>query len=224
MNFGITVEDGVDWGISLESGTEETGGIDWGETESTPLEIEVVDVGTDCPDGVAKGEDALSLLENSQTRGQFIDELMELEVFLCQRLSEMNEEGDVVSMSQFQLAPSVIQAQTPERVQAMLRELRDLLNELTLQRMQHLFMIQASPRYVERVSELLRQKLKQADILLLKSRTMAEKQQEALEEQAKLEPRIDLLAARTKELQKLIEADISKRYNNRPVNLMGVHV
>lgn len=224
VNFGITVEDGVDWGISLESGTEETGGIDWGDTESSPVEIEVVDVGTDCPDGVARGEDALSLLENSQTRGQFIDELMELEVFLCQRLSEMNEEGDVVSMSQFQLAPSVIQAQTPERVQAMLRELRDLLNELTLQRMQHLFMIQASPRYVERVSELLRQKIKQADILLLKSRTMAEKQQEALEEQATLEPRIDLLAARTKELQKLIEADISKRYNNRPVNLMGVHV
>lgn len=30
------------------------------------------------PDGIAKGEDALSLLENSQTRSQFIDELMEV--------------------------------------------------------------------------------------------------------------------------------------------------
>ncbi|XP_077056827.1 CDK5 regulatory subunit-associated protein 3 isoform X1 [Siphateles boraxobius] len=226
VNFGIAVEDGVDWGISLESGTEETvaGGIDWGEAESAPVEIEVVDVGTDCPDGVARGEDALSLLENSQTRGQFINELMELEMFLCQRLSEMHEGGDLVAMSQFQLAPSVIQVQTPERVQAMLAEVRDLQNGLTSVRMQHLFMIQASPRYVERVSELLRQKLKQADILVLKRGTLAEKRQEALEEQAKLEPRIDLLAARTKELQKLIEADISKRYNNRPVNLMGVHV
>lgn len=60
------------------------------------------------------------------------------------------------------------------------------------------------PSYVERVSDLLRQKLKQSDILLLKSGTLAEKRQEALEEQAKLEPRIDLLAARTKELQKLV--------------------
>lgn len=59
--------------------------------------------------------------------------------------------------------------------------------------------------YVERVSELLRQKLKQADILVLKRGTLAEKRQEALEEQAKLEPRIDLLAARTKELQKLVK-------------------
>ncbi|XP_057214613.1 CDK5 regulatory subunit-associated protein 3 isoform X2 [Triplophysa rosa] len=224
VNFGITVEDGVDWGISLESGTGETGGVDWGDAESAPVEIEVVDVGTDCPDGIARGEDALSLLENSQARDQFIDELMELEVFLCQRLGEMAEEGNVVSMSQFQLAPSVIQNQTPERVQVMLKELRNLLNGLTSQRMQHLFMIQASPRYVERVSDILRQKLKQSDILLLKCGTLAEKRQEALEEQAKLEPRIDLLAARTKELQKLIEADISKRYNNRPVNLMGVHV
>jgi len=31
------------------------------------------------PDGVARGEDALSLLENTQTRGQFLNELMEVD-------------------------------------------------------------------------------------------------------------------------------------------------
>ena len=30
------------------------------------------------PEGVARGEDALSILENSQSRSQFIDELMEV--------------------------------------------------------------------------------------------------------------------------------------------------
>lgn len=30
------------------------------------------------PEGVARGEDALSLLENPQTRSQFIDELLEV--------------------------------------------------------------------------------------------------------------------------------------------------
>ncbi|XP_071754635.1 CDK5 regulatory subunit-associated protein 3 [Centroberyx gerrardi] len=226
VNFGIKVEDGVDWGISLEPGSEETGagGIDWGESEAAPVEIEIVDVGTDCPDGVARGEDALTVLENPQSRSQFIDELMELEVFLTQRMSEMAEEGDVVAMSQFQLAPSIIQGQTREHIQEMKVDVRHLLDRLTSLRMQHLFMIQASPRYVERVSEVLRQKLKQADILVLKRATLAEKRQEALEEQAKLEPRIDLLAGRTRELQKLIETDISKRYNKRPVNLMGVIV
>ncbi|XP_072229513.1 CDK5 regulatory subunit-associated protein 3 isoform X2 [Leuresthes tenuis] len=198
--------------------------IDWGDCEEAPIEIEIVDAGTNCPEGVARGEDALSILENSQSRSQFIDELMELEVFLTQRISEMGEESDVVAMSQFQLAPSVIQNQTREHVRETLSEVQDLLGRLTSLRMQHLFMIQASPRYVERVSEVLRQKLKQADILVLKAATMAERRQEALQEQSRLEPRVDLLAGRTRELQKLTEADISKRYHNRPVNLMGVNI
>ncbi|KAF3853931.1 hypothetical protein F7725_014619 [Dissostichus mawsoni] len=215
VTSAITVEDGADYGISLETSAEDTGGIDWGDSEAAPIEIEIVDAGTDCPEGVAR--------ELSVTH-VFIDELMELEVFLTQRISEMGEEGDVVAMSQFQMAPSVIQAQSREHVRGMLSEVRDLLGRLTSLRMQHLFMIQASPRYVERVSEVLRQKLKQADILVLKAASMVERRQEALEEQSRLEPRVDLLAGRTRELQKMIEADISKRYNNRPVNLMGVNI
>ncbi|KAK5599159.1 CDK5 regulatory subunit-associated protein 3 [Crenichthys baileyi] len=226
VTAGITVEDGINWGISLEPTSEDTGGggIDWGNSEPAPVEIEIVDTGTDCPEGVARGDDALSILENSQSRSQFIDELMELEVFLTQRVTEMGEEGDVVAMSQFQLAPSVIQNQTREHIRDLLCQVQDLLGRLTSLRMQHLFMIQASPRYVERVSEMLRQKLKQADILVLKAATMAEKREEALQEQSRLEPCVDLLAGRTRELQKLIEADISKRYHNRPVNLMGVNI
>lgn len=48
--------------------------------------------------------------------------------------------------------------------------------------------------------------MKQADILVLKGTTMVEKRQEALEEQARLEPRIDLLAGCTRELQKLVKS------------------
>lgn len=93
------------------------GGIDWGDSEAAPIEIEIVDAGTDCnytsffrsplwlhnlphaqlltflfakdmcplvgPEGVARGEDALSILENSQSRSQFIDELMEVKTQSC---------------------------------------------------------------------------------------------------------------------------------------------
>ncbi|XP_068610580.1 CDK5 regulatory subunit-associated protein 3 isoform X2 [Brachionichthys hirsutus] len=223
----ITVKDGIDWGISLEPDTEQdagAGGIDWGDTEGSPIEIEIIDAGTDCPEGVARGEDALSILESSQSRSQFIDELMELDAFLSQRVIEMAEEADVVAMSQFQLAPSVIQGQSRQHIREMMSHVQSLQSRLTSLRMQHLFMIQASPRYVERVSEVLRQKMKQADILVLKGATMAEKRQEALEEQSRLEPRVDLLAGCTRELQKLIEADISQKYHKRPVNLMGVNI
>lgn len=61
-----------------------------------------------------------------------------------------------------------------------------------------------SVRYVERVTEVLRQKMKQADILVVKANTMVERRQEALEEQSRLEPRVDLLAGCTRELQRLV--------------------
>lgn len=213
---------GIDWGISLESDSKEAGGdgIDWGD-DAAALQITVLEDGTQAPEGVARGSDALTLLEYPETRNQFIDELMELEIFLSQRAVEMSEEADILSVSQFQLAPAILQGQTKAKMVTMVSVLQDLIGRLTNLRMQHLFMILASPRYVDRVTELLQQKLKQSQLLALKKQLMVQKQQEALQEQAALEPKLDLLLEKTKELQKLIEADISKRYNGRPVNLMG---
>lgn len=146
---------------------------------------------------------------------------MELEIFLSQRAVEMSEEADILSVSQFQLAPAILQGQTKEKMLSLVSTLQDLIGRLTSLRMQHLFMILASPRYVDRVTEFLQQKLKQSQLLALKKELMVEKQQEALQEQATLEPKLDLLLEKSRELQKLIEADISKRYGGRPVNLMG---
>lgn len=229
-DFGVESEPGVhaeaagiDWGISLDPESKEPEGevIDWGDTSDAAMQITVVEAGTQAPDGVARGPDALSLLEYPETRSQFIDELMELEIFLSQRAVEMGEEADILSASQFQLAPAILQGQTQEKMVAMASTLQELIDRLTNLQMQHLFMILASPRYVDRVTELLQQKLKQAQLLALKKELMVQRQQEALQEQAALEPRLDLLLEKTRELQKLIEADISKRYGGRPVNLLG---
>nr|Q9JLH7.1 RecName: Full=CDK5 regulatory subunit-associated protein 3; AltName: Full=CDK5 activator-binding protein C53 [Rattus norvegicus]AAF60222.1 CDK5 activator-binding protein [Rattus norvegicus] len=216
---------GIDWGISLESESKDAGAdkIDWGDN-AVASEITVLETGTEAPEGVARGSDALTLLEYPETRNQFIDELMELEIFLSQRAVEMSEEADILSVSQFQLAPAILQGQTKEKMLSLVSTLQHLIGQLTSLDLQHLFMILASPRYVDRVTELLQQKLKQSQLLALKKDLMVEKQQEALQEQAALEPKLDLLLEKTRELQKLIEADISKRYNGRPVNLMGTSV
>ncbi|KAM6333895.1 CDK5 regulatory subunit-associated protein 3-like isoform 3-T3 [Alca torda] len=219
---GGAPSDEIDWGITLEPSPQQDDGIDWGDGESEEVQITVLEAGTEVPEGVACGSDALTLLENTETRSQFIDELMELELFLSQRLVEMEEEADIVAVSQFQLAPAVLQGQTSAHVGSLLATTRALLGQLCTRSMQHLFMILASPRYVDRVSELLRQKLKQAELLLAKKEAMSQKRQEALAEQGTLEPKLDRLLEKTKELQKLIEADVSKRYSGRPVNLMGV--
>ncbi|NXY58206.1 CK5P3 protein, partial [Callaeas wilsoni] len=98
------------------------------------------------PERVARGSDALTVLENPETRNQFIDELMELELFLAQRLLELEDEADVVAMSQLQLAPAVLQGQSRDRVQAQLATTRELLAQLCSRSVQHLCMILASPR------------------------------------------------------------------------------
>nr|XP_008539657.1 PREDICTED: CDK5 regulatory subunit-associated protein 3 [Equus przewalskii] len=221
---------GIDWGVSLESDSQVRmpsrsirglPAIAASAIRKVLSQITVLEAGTQAPEGVARGPDALTLLEYPETRNQFIDELMELEIFLSQRAVEMSEEADILSVSQFQLAPAILQGQTKAKMVTMVSALQDLIGRLTNLRMQHLFMILASPRYVDRVTEFLQQKLKQSQLLALKKELMVQKQQEALQEQAALEPKLDLLLEKTKELQKLIEADISKRYNGRPVNLMG---
>lgn len=58
----------------------------------------------------------------------------------------MSEEADILSVSQFQLAPAILQGQTKAKMVTMVSALQDLIGQLTSLRMQHLFMILASPR------------------------------------------------------------------------------
>ncbi|NWR81035.1 CK5P3 protein, partial [Centropus unirufus] len=142
---GAAAGEGIDWGIALEPEPQD-GGIDWGDGPGEEVQITVLEAGTEVPEGVACGSDALTLLENTETRNQFIDELMELELFLSQRLEEMEEEADIVAVSQFQLAPAVLQGQSSARLGSLLASTRALLGQLCTRSMQHLFMILASPR------------------------------------------------------------------------------
>ncbi|XP_059725286.1 CDK5 regulatory subunit-associated protein 3 isoform X3 [Haemorhous mexicanus] len=224
-------DDGIDWGdgekgtVTAEPTPQGDDGIDWGDGGGQEGTITVLEAGTEAPEGVARGSDALTLLENPETRNQFIDELMELELFLAQRLLELEDEAmDVVAMSQLQLAPAVLQGQSSEHLRAQLATARDLLAQLCSRSVQHLCMILASPRYVERVTALLRQQLLQAELQLAKREALGRRRRQALAEQAALEPRLRRLQESARELQGLIEADISKRYGGRPVNLMGVNV
>lgn len=70
----------------------------------------------------------------------------QLEIFLSQRAVEMSEEADILSVSQFQLAPAILQGQTKEKMLSLVSTLQELIGRLTSLRMQHLFMILASPR------------------------------------------------------------------------------
>ncbi|XP_063815696.1 CDK5 regulatory subunit-associated protein 3 isoform X2 [Pseudophryne corroboree] len=212
----------IDWGIVSESEAVGADGIIWGTEETGPVEIiTVLKDGLDVPQGVARGSDALTVLENTESRNQFVDELMELELFLSQWLQDLDGDTDIVTVTQFQAAPPILQGQSRDKVAAMLIQVRNLISRLTDVRMRHLFLILASPRYVDRVTDILRQRLKQAELLEKKREAWLERGKSAEEERVSLQPKLLLLQERSCELQKQIEADLSRRYNNRPVKLIG---
>jgi hypothetical protein len=59
----------------------------------------------------------------------------------------MQEEGNILSSSQFQSAPVSIQV-TMETVTSMLKQGKDIESQLTSVKMQHLMLIRNSPRYI----------------------------------------------------------------------------
>ncbi|CAH2301839.1 CDK5 regulatory subunit-associated 3 [Pelobates cultripes] len=223
---GIVLEDpgsgDIDWGITADSEIEGADTIVWDSEEVPAAEIiTVVEAGNDVPVGVARGSDALTVLENTETRNQFVDELMELEVFLSQWLQGLDSDTDIVTVTQFQSAPSILHGQSRQKIESMLSVVQDLVGRLTDVRIRHLFLILASPRYVDRVTDLLRQRLRQAELLERKSEAWVERGKAAQEERLTLEPKLLLIQERSKELQGQIEADLSRRYNNRPVKMIG---
>lgn len=216
---GITLESGGisegqnDIDLSVEQLGEE---IDWGITGET---VQVQET-PETEEGVASGEDALSLLDNPRTRNLFIDDLLELEAFLTQRLLELKEESNVLSVSQFQTAPTSVQLDS-NKVSTLATEVKDILAQLTTVQIQHLMLIRNSPRYVDRLKESLCQTLTLADKMVFYEKEMVVRRKESVEEERDLVPKSDVLIERTKEIQKQMEGEIAKKYKNRRVNIMG---
>lgn len=219
IDFGdVALEEGdIDWGVSLEP-PENNEEIDFNiSLEESGIVVE--SSGTE--GGLAKGKEALTLLDSPVTRNKFIDELMELESFLKVRLFEMNGPSSLLMLSQLQNGSPVLQIQTTHSVQAMLDQVKAVIQDITAPRTQHLHNIKHSSRYVDHLANSLKQKLDLADKMVASQKAVQQQRKEAKEEVASLQPKLKLIIARTKELQGEIEHDISKRYKNRPVNIMG---
>ncbi len=92
IDFGDDGADAIDFG---DSGTEEA--IDF-DIENVDTSAIVVEAGG-LAGGVARDEEALTLLDNRRTRALLLDELEELAGFLSQRLVETESAGNKFSLS-----------------------------------------------------------------------------------------------------------------------------
>ncbi|XP_071533385.1 CDK5 regulatory subunit-associated protein 3-like isoform X1 [Panulirus ornatus] len=222
IDFGDNHTSGeIDWGNLAEDSQT----IDWGIGEVDNVEtVDIVVEDSGVAGGVAKNSEALSILLNPDTRNQFINELHELEGFLGQRLSELETEEKVFSLNKFSNAPPSVQDHTAQQAREMMCQVKKILSQLYTTKMQHLFLISSSPRYVDRLAESLKSKLAVGEKLAEKQVLAKQRKQDAIEEQQNLTPKLALIIERTKELKSHIEEHISKKYKNRPVNLMGAYI
>lgn len=232
IDYGDVIQE-IDFSIVDTPPIEQTGDIDWGESENGFEIIEHVDLNVNLEEsgivveksgldgGVAKGVDALSILDNPKTREAIINELVELEAFLKMRLFEMSNESDLLSVSQMQEASNILQMQTFESITAVHDLVQVALNEFIDKRSQHLHNIKHSPKYVDILTESLKQKLEVVERMKARKAVLEDKIKEARNEIRSILPTIDVIIEKSKILQKQIENDISKKYKGRPVNIVG---
>ncbi|XP_046846855.1 CDK5 regulatory subunit-associated protein 3-like [Xenia sp. Carnegie-2017] len=214
IDFGD--EETIDFGDepTIDFGDEQT--IDFGD-DSSEMKVEE---GT-ASNGIAKGNDALTLLDYPQTRNCFVDEIMELQAFLQQRLKEMEDDTNILLSNQFQSSRDILQRQSRESVENMKKRVDDIVSVLTSVKIQNLFLIKASPRYVDRLTESLQHKLKLSQKMQESCKAVVKRKLEAAKTQSELEPKLEVIITKTKELQKEISQEISKKYDQRMVNIMG---
>lgn len=223
IDFGdIVVEDGgeIDWGTSnADEGFEiiTHSDLDVNLEESG---IVVEESGVD--GGIARGEEALTILDNPNTREKIINDLLEIDSFLKLRVFELSTESDLLSISQMQDAPIALQMETLESVLSLSDNVNVALSRLLLnKRLQHLHNIKHSKNYIDVLTSNLKLKLSLAERMANKHKLLEDKLKETIEERSKVQPLVKVLIDRSKALQKEIEQDISKKYKGRIVNIVG---
>ncbi|CAD6197636.1 unnamed protein product [Caenorhabditis auriculariae] len=193
--------------------------IDFGEE----VQIDVVadDTGA-VGESVASGEDALSLLENSASQKVVRDELTELLAFLTMRLDdETRQTGADLLIRGAETRPDSIAKISTEQLKDWISLGNGIVSQLNNPQKNHLFKIRSSPQFVESVVEDLEKKRNMEGRYKRMQELMVEKQKEARETLAKSNEELKRVVESTRQLQKQMESEISKKYSGRPVNLMG---
>jgi hypothetical protein len=221
----------IDWGdlgngVDMEIGQVENldeNVIDY-DLDELKNQISVEGSGVYIPsDGIAKGNDAFLLLEWHETRNLFINDLIKLETFLKHKLNEMRLESDNLLLATIlQDAPKSIQSVSEKDVQKWSAECKQLFDLIRVnKKYEKLFKINDSVSYLKRLYDQFMLKKKSIDRCVRQQNDQRLRQQELALEENDLNEKLKLIISKTKDLQKYVCADLSKKYNGARINLMG---
>lgn len=159
------------------------------------------------------------MLDSPNYRDRFLDEIHELEAFLRMRLYELNH-LDSSSNIMFSLMDN-ISTHDSESITKILNDVEKIIQKTSDEQTRHLFQLKHSPKYADLLTSKLQQMTKAVEKLRATREVLKQRAVELREQRQQLNPVLDELIAQTRALQTYIEKDISKRYKNRIVNLVG---
>ncbi|PAA54770.1 hypothetical protein BOX15_Mlig032907g3, partial [Macrostomum lignano] len=214
---------GIDFGDDIDfSAVDEAAGIDFSGIEIADSEDQLgaatADAGEGLEgDGVARGEQARSVLDTLDLRERLLDDLHELDAFYSRLGQELADHSNCVSQAVLSASSAVGEIAAAEPGS----RARALIGQLTEPSRQHLMLTRSSPAYLSRLLQRFSSLRDQADKAAAASKLLEQRRRESEDEERDLEQQLAALRAQIKELKKLIESEISQRCDNRRVNIMG---
>ena len=183
----------IDWGdLEIVDDINANVEIDWDNIDGIDRKDNLVDIVIEesgVEGGVARGAEALSILDNRKTRHLILDELHELEAFFSQRLAEIHTlERGKYSITGLSVNSDLVN--DASSINEVLSNIRGLINNLTTGKIHHLQLIRSSPKYVDRLVDNLKQKMRFVDRCELKNVELAKKREVALKEQAEAQTKL----------------------------------
>ena len=126
-------------------------------------------------------------MDNRRTRNLILDELHELEAFFIQRLAEIHTledggKGNIFSIAGLNVNSDLVN--DPNSMNEAKTNVRALINQLTTGKIHHLQLVRGSPKYVDRLVDNLKQKLRFVERCELMNVELAKKREDAFKEQA----------------------------------------
>lgn len=241
IDFDIDIAN-IEPSIDLNTGDQDD--IDWGDFDANidlsydnNIDIDTIDYDIDAlkneikiegtgvyvpTDNIAKGDDALSLLEWSETRNLILNDLTKLETFLKQKYSEMNSESDnLLITTVLQDAPKSIQSVSEKDLKSFNELIKQVFQYFKLKNVEQIIRVNDSPKYLKRLYDQFILKQKAIKRLNRNQTLMIEKQKELTLEEVEINVKLKLIIKKSKELQKFVCDDLSKKYNGVRINLMG---
>lgn len=187
------------------------GEINWGDDmEATdPVEIDfnietsgIVVESDGMTGGVAKQDEAYSILDSPAYRDNLLDELYELEAFLKLRLYELSSSDKVLVISM-----SLLDGYTDhdtKSVNEMVKAVEAALSALTASVYMQIYQIKHSPKYVDILTNKLKQKLRGIEKFKQNQVTYRNKSVELKESAAALQPNLAKMIEQTRVLLKQV--------------------